>query len=162
MLQIAAIEKKWNILLTEDDEDDQFFFEKALLDLKMRMQLTILDNGEKLLNYLVANTTCLPDVLFLDINLPRKDGIQCLLAIKQNAALQHIPVVMCSTFFNKALGEKLFLMGAYCFVQKCNYSEFTGAINAVFALLKAGHRPGREDFVMQQSGLQKNSLEHRI
>lgn len=90
-----------NILLAEDDTDDRFFFDKALKELSIATHLTTVHDGEQLMNYLSENSEHLPDVLFLDISMPRKTGYECLSEIKENKKLKNIFVVMFSTFYSR-------------------------------------------------------------
>jgi CheY-like chemotaxis protein len=70
--------KSINILLADDDTDDCFFFEKALREISITTQLTSVSDGERLMDHLSKNLGKLPDVLFLDLNMPRKSGFECL------------------------------------------------------------------------------------
>ena len=76
--------KPMNILLADDDADDCFFFEKALREIPMATQLTTVNDGERLMDHLSKNMEQLPDVLFLDLNMPRKSGFECLTEITEN------------------------------------------------------------------------------
>jgi CheY-like chemotaxis protein len=110
--------KQLNILLADDDEDDRYFFDKALKELPISSNLTILPDGEKLMNYLSGNSGHLPDVLFLDINMPRKNGIECLSEIKHSKKLKDIPVVMFSTSNSWDTISQLFKSGAHVYIHK--------------------------------------------
>jgi CheY-like chemotaxis protein len=107
-----------NILLAEDDEDDRYFFEKALKELSIPTHLSAVADGEKLMDYLFENSNHLPDVLFLDINMPRKNGNECLLEIKHNEKLKNLPVVMFSTTNSWESINMLFKSGAHVFIHK--------------------------------------------
>ena len=94
--------KPLNVLLADDDADDCKFFKDALEELSPNTQLTIVGDGDELMNFLndavrAENFQPLPDVLFLDINMPRKNGFECLEEIKQNEKLKHLSVIMFST-----------------------------------------------------------------
>ena len=90
-----------NVLLAEDDNDDRFFFDKALKEISISTQLTTVNDGEQLMIYLAENSEHLPDVLFLDINMPRKNGFDCITEIKENKKLKDFFVVMFSTFYSR-------------------------------------------------------------
>ena len=113
-----------NILLADDDIDDRFFFEKALNEIPIATHLTIVRDGEQLMNYLFENSAHLPDVLFLDISMPRKTGIECLSEIKENKKLKDIPVVMFSTSYPRDLKYEhhlikiLSVIGAQHYIRK--------------------------------------------
>ena len=63
-----------NVLLADDDIDDISFFDKALKELAVSTHLTTVNDGDQLMNYLSENLEHLPDILFLDLNMPRKNG----------------------------------------------------------------------------------------
>ena len=113
-----------NILLADDDVDDCSFFEKALREIPIASQLKTVCDGEQLMNYLFENLGNLPEVLFLDLNMPFKNGFECLVEIKENEQLHNLPVVMFSTAFPKnsiyeeELKNKLLKIGAFHFIRK--------------------------------------------
>ena len=82
--------KLLNILLADDDNDDCTFFEAALSALNLKTQLKTVNDGEALMTYLSENVHQLPDVLFLDLNMPRKNGFECLTDLKENNRFKQI------------------------------------------------------------------------
>ncbi len=134
-----------NILLTEDDIDDQFFFEKAIRHVAIKSKLTILSNGEQLMEYLTENMGKLPDIIFLDISMPRKTGIECLAEIQENELLNKIPIIMLSTSYTKddayeqSIKDMLLSMGATEYIRKPNSIEGLKLIleKTMTSLLKA-------------------------
>ncbi len=90
-----------NVLLADDDTDDCLFFKQILEELPLSTHLTTLHDGNQLMDYLVENIEQLPDVLFLDLSMPKKTGFECLAEIKENEKLKNIPVVMLSTFYQR-------------------------------------------------------------
>ena len=112
------------ILLADDDTDDCSFFDKALKEIPITTNLTIVHDGEQLMTYLLENSKNLPDVLFLDLSMPRKNGFECLTEIKENIKLKDLPVVMFSTSFpqDKNYEENMINMllnfGAYDYIRK--------------------------------------------
>lgn len=119
-----------NIVLADDDKDDCSFFEKALKEISIDTNLTIVHDGEKLMNYLYGNSEHLPDVLFLDLSMPRKNGIECLSEIKESTQLKDLLIVMFSTSFP----------------QERNYEE-----NIISLLLKLG----AHDYIRKSSDLEQ-------
>lgn len=111
---------KLNILLADDDTDDCIFFKQALDELPIETNLSIVNDGEQLMNFLANNElgTGGTDVIFLDINMPRKNGIECLSEIKQNEKLKRIPVVMFSTSNAWDTINMLFKSGAHVYIHK--------------------------------------------
>jgi CheY-like chemotaxis protein len=110
--------KELRILLADDDTDDCLFFKKALGELSISASLTAVHNGEDLMNYLTEHTEHLPHVLFLDINMPRKNGAECLSDIRANAKLKNLPVVMFSTSNSWEVINRLFKSGANVYIHK--------------------------------------------
>jgi CheY-like chemotaxis protein len=112
--------KPLNILLADDDMDDCNFFKDALNALPINTQLKTVNDGEELMTYLSENTHQLPDVLFLDINMPRKNGFECLSEMKDDAVLKNIPVVILSTSSSKEKIAKIFKIGGHVYIHKPN------------------------------------------
>jgi CheY-like chemotaxis protein len=92
-----------NILLADDDTDDRFFFDKALKEIPIITHLTVVNDGEQLMNYLNKNSAHLPDILFLDLSMPRKTGFECLTEIKEDKKLKDIPVIVFTTSFGRGI-----------------------------------------------------------
>jgi len=99
-----------DVLLADDDIDDRSFFEKALKEISILTHLVTVNNGEELMNYLANNLEFLPDVVFLDLSMPRKTGYECLIEIKEDEKLKNIPVVMFSTSFTHGIDLEQSLM----------------------------------------------------
>jgi CheY-like chemotaxis protein len=110
--------KHLNILLADDDSDDCHFFKKAIEELLLSATLKIVHDGEQLMNYLYDNPKNLPDILFLDLSMPRKNGLECLSEIKQNKKLKDLPLVMLSTSNSKDTISKAFTIGAQVYIHK--------------------------------------------
>ncbi|HMK27452.1 MAG TPA: response regulator [Chitinophagaceae bacterium] len=128
--------KPMNILLADDDADDCFFFEKALREIPMATQLTAVNDGERLMDHLSKNPEHLPDVLFLDLNMPRKTGYECLTEITETLLLKEIPVVMFSTSYTldrnyeQNMINVLYKMGAQDYIRKPgNFAELKELIH---------------------------------
>ena len=116
--------KQLNILLADDDADDCFFFEKALREISIATQLTTVTDGERLMDYLAKNAERLPDVLFLDLNMPRKSGFECLTEIIENIKLKDLPVIIFSTSYTmdpnyeQSMIDVLYKLGAQDYIRK--------------------------------------------
>lgn len=109
-----------HVLLAEDDEDDSILFKEALNELSDEIQLNRVKDGEELMKFLNNRISDLPDVLFLDINMPRKNGFECLMEIKKAQQLSTLPVVVFSTSSGKELVIKMYDAGADLYVCKPN------------------------------------------
>jgi CheY-like chemotaxis protein len=113
-----------HILLADDDIDDRGFFEKALLEIPIACQLTMVQDGEQLMDYLNKHTMELPDVLFLDLSMPRKTGFECLTEIKENLLFSDLSVVVFTTSlttnpdFEQTMIRLLSGIGAHEYIRK--------------------------------------------
>lgn len=113
-----------NVLLADDDTDDRSFFDKALREIPIETHLTFVQDGEQLMNYLSENFEHLPDVLFLDLNMPRKNGFECLSEIKEDNKFKDLSVVMFSTSFPQDINyeenmiKTLLKIGAQDYIRK--------------------------------------------
>ena len=109
-----------HVMLADDDQDDREFFSEAFDDLKIKTRLNLFNDGQQLMNYLL-NTDCdLPHILFLDLNMPVKSGIECLLEIKQQQHLKDIAIAIYSTSASDEDIEETFVNGANIYIKKPN------------------------------------------
>jgi len=104
-------------LIAEDDVDDQEIFSIAIQELDDPYDCTYTLNGIDALEHL-TNGMLLPDYIFLDLNMPRMNGIQCLEEIKKQPRLSHIPVVIYSTSSGQCFIDDALLHGAVTFITK--------------------------------------------
>lgn len=144
-----------NILLADDDKDDRFFFAKALKEISIATNLKTVNNGERLMDYLDRNSERLPDALFLDLNMPRKNGAECLAEIKSKKKLQQLPVIIYSTSLNDSIADVLYQKGAHYYLRKRDLDELTEILEHIFVLMIKHEfaRPTRKEFIL-------NGIEH--
>lgn len=138
-----------NILLADDDKDDRLFFKMALDALSIPTLLETVIDGEQLMAFLKENK--LPDVLFLDLNMPRKNGLECLTDIRKNHALDELPVIIFSTSYEQEVVNHLYLNGAKYFILKpAEFSQFKNIIDKTTQLILERNipNPSRENFVL--------------
>ena len=126
--------KPLNILLADDDMDDCLFFKHAIGELTLPPLLTTVHDGEQLMEHLNDKTNKLADVLFLDLNMHRKNGFECLSEIKNNQALKLLPVIVFSTSFEQEVVNLLYKNGALHFIRKpADFSQFKKIIHQTIA-----------------------------
>lgn len=142
-----------NILLADDDKDDRFFFQKALNEIPIRTQLTTVQNGEDLLQFLYKHANELPDVLFLDLNMPRKSGAECLLLIKNHPKIKAMPVVIYSTSIYDDVADLLYQNGAHYYIRKTDFSLLKVILQRVLKMLVENNfqRPSEKEFIVLQN-----------
>jgi CheY-like chemotaxis protein len=107
-----------SVLLVDDDEDDITIFQLALQSIDQQIQLQFSQSGYEALELLKKMNTNFPSVIFLDLNMPRLNGLECLSKIKIHDVWQNIPVVILSTSINENDKRKAFELGAIGFVSK--------------------------------------------
>jgi CheY-like chemotaxis protein len=110
--------KPIKILYADDDEDDRVLFQQALKEAHTVAELTTVADGDKLMKYLAQGDGQHPDIIFLDINMPFKNGKECLQEIRSNPKLSEVPVVMFSTSAHKEDIEETYSNGANLYVSK--------------------------------------------
>lgn len=108
------------VLLADDDEDDRLFFKEAFDEIKMKTIVKLVNNGVELMKYLTQKRTQLPHILFLDLNMPLKSGMDCLLEIKNIEHLKDIPIAIYSTSASEEDIEETFVRGANIYIKKPN------------------------------------------
>lgn len=109
-----------NIMLADDDEDDRNFFNDAINELKINNNLTVFKNGRELMDYLERPDTVLPHILFLDLNMPSKNGNECLAEIRQNPKFKDMSIAIYSTSSSEKDIEETFVGGANIYIKKPN------------------------------------------
>lgn len=111
-------QSQMQILLCDDDEDDRMFFGEAIKELKVQNVLKIFENGLELMDYLHHPETMLPHILFLDINMPCKSGLECLGEIRENTKFKDLVIAIYSTSSSEEVIEETFTNGANIFIKK--------------------------------------------
>ncbi|MGQ2984085.1 response regulator [Flavobacterium sp.] len=109
-----------HIMLADDDEDDRLFFREAFEEVKINYQYTAFNDGEQLMDYLNKEDNPLPDIIFLDLNMPRKSGLECLKEIRDDERLKKISVAIYSTSSSEQDIEDTFVTGANVYIKKPN------------------------------------------
>lgn len=125
------------ILLADDDHDDTFLFREALEQVPVETRLSVAENGAQLLQ-LMKDADAKPDIIFLDMNMPVKNGLECLGEIRGTAGYEQVPVVILSTSVAQYLWESAYKGGANLYIQKP--TSFKGLIEILKMCLleKAG------------------------
>lgn len=148
---LTMISEKLNLLLADDDKDDCLFFKDALEELPVTAELTTVHNGEQLMQLLTERMGELPSVLFLDLNMPRKNGFECLSEIKLNEQFKDLPVIIFSTSFDQDVVNLLYKKGGQYYIRKpAEFSQLKKVILEALTLIAQGtaDQPDRENFVL--------------
>ena len=106
------------ILIVDDDADDRNLFIEAIKDIDNNIKCETAIDGKQALDLLKSNYDSLPDLIFLDLRMPRFGGNRCLLEIKKDELLKHIPVIIYTTSREVEESVDLKNMGAVHFISK--------------------------------------------
>lgn len=137
-----------HVLIAEDDDDDYQIFSTAVHDLSFDILLSRAEDGKVLIQFL-DNT--IPDILFLDVLLPCKDGRTCIREIRANKRFDELPVITYSSFRNVETTEFFYREGANLFVIKpSSFRELKDILQKILSIdwKKTMYYPPRAQFVM--------------
>lgn len=137
-----------HILMADDDKDDFIILKEAAEKAGKPLELSYAANWLELWRFILKT---IPDLLFLDLNMPVKNGIECLQLLRDDKKYDNVPIIIYSTSFNKADIDKAYEYGANYFLVKPNsIDEITYMIKKLLSMSKEILRstPPREEFVL--------------
>ncbi|MCG2460314.1 response regulator [Flavobacteriaceae bacterium F89] len=127
--------KTLNVILADDDEDDRLLFKDAMDQITIKTKLIIFNNGQELMDYLLKPEVILPQLIFLDLNMPIKNGMQCLNEIRKNNRLRNLIVAIYSTSSSEKDIEDTFVHGANIYINKPNsFKELKDVVKKVLQI----------------------------
>jgi response regulator RpfG family c-di-GMP phosphodiesterase len=145
------IDRKLKIILAEDDFDDRLLFEEAIDELPVSFELSTFNNGDELMEWLKRKRSKLPDVLFLDLNMPRKNGFATLAEIKHDRRLQDLPVIIFTTATDDEMIKQVYNDAAHYFIRKpIHFWELKELIYKSLKLISENNAslPGNKNFIL--------------
>ena len=116
--------KTFWILLVDDDADDRYLLQTAFEESNTPCRLDYVEDGDEIFTYLdkqvqpQSEEEQLPDLILLDLNMPKKNGWQVLNELKQSPLFKHIPVVILTTSKSPEHVRKSYTLGASSFISK--------------------------------------------
>ena len=130
------IPRSLQVLLVEDNEGDVRLIKEAFSESKIDKTFSVARDGEEALNYLYARgkyaDRTKPDIILLDINLPKKNGFEILESINNDPVLKKIPVIMLSSSSSEEHVTKSYDLNANCYVTKpVDFDEYTQAVKII-------------------------------
>ena len=125
--------------IVDDDPDDQQFLIEALIENDPSCRCFTASDGQEAITGLSDATIPIPDVIFLDLNMPLMNGSECLAALKRATFLQHIPVIIYSTTSNIEEIREIMGQGAsYFLMKKPSFKELREEISSITLRIDAG------------------------
>jgi CheY-like chemotaxis protein len=122
-----------HVLIIDDDEDDRDVLSDAIHELDAQIRCTMAGNGEEALNGLRVLQYPKPQLIFLDLNMPRLDGVQFIKELKKDRALSDIPVVVYTTSKWKEDSKRMQELGAVYFLTKpSNFKILCRSVQEIF------------------------------
>lgn len=118
------------VMMAEDDEEDVDLFKNVLIDLAVDVNLQVASNGVELMKML-EESAIFPELIFLDLNMPLKNGMICLHEIKTNPIWKNIKVIILSTSSHEDQIKAAYAKGAdFYMVKSTSYMDFKNAVSA--------------------------------
>lgn len=112
------------VLLIDDDREDQEIFGDAIREVDETVRFMSEFNSDQAITNITTMGEARPEIIFLDLNMPRLNGKQLLSELKRDPEMSRIPVVMCSTFFgDRDMQETARLGAAHHLVKPTRFSE---------------------------------------
>jgi CheY-like chemotaxis protein len=143
----------YNLLLADDDNDDCDFFREALDELSLPVTLVTVNDGVELMEFLEGKSLeDLPDIIFLDMNMPRKNGLECLTEIKRLEELKNLNVIIFSTSLDLGIVDTMYEKGALYYIRKPgDFSKLKKVIATALTITTQPDfkKPERENFILQ-------------
>lgn len=137
-----------NVLLVDDDSEESYLFNEALEHAHLDIRLSRANDGNDLMAYLLNKPT--PDLVFMDINMPYKDGLEALTEIRSIPKFKDLPLIIYSTTKNEDSINACYEKGANLFVIKPNdFDEMVQVVKRICTFdWKNFTKPLREEFVI--------------
>ncbi len=110
--------KPLHIVLADDDEGDRINFKEALEESKIKTIIHTVNDGVELMEHLSKEGITMPYILFLDMNMPKKNGLECLMEIRSNSRLKDVAVAIYSTSSSESDITATFHHGANVYIKK--------------------------------------------
>ena len=131
------MKRELKILLIEDDTIELMKLNRAMLSLNMNHKVTEVNNGEDALE-LLLNEEYYPDIILLDLNMPKINGIEFLSILKTNESLKFIPTIILTTSSNKKDLLECYNIGIAGYIQKpLKYQDYIAKINILLSYWSA-------------------------
>jgi len=144
--------EQFNIIIADDDSADRLLFKEALEELKLTPTVHTVNNGMELMAYLNDKNTVVPHLIFLDLNMPLKNGLECLKEIRSSENLKDVSIAIYSTSDNASDIDDTFHYGANIYITKPkDFNVLKQLLSKAVAAthLQQGERFNRDNFFLK-------------
>lgn len=141
-----------NVVLKDHDEGNHIFFSTIFQDLKIDIKFQAFFSEADLMQYLNRKSAPVPDVLFMNYDMPENDALDCLDEIKSNERYSTMTVAVYSEQISSAEEEEIFVRGANVFMRKpALYQDLRKRVNEIMAVSWQYHTCGlnKDNFIMK-------------
>ena len=125
------------VILADDDESDRINFTEALEESRIKTVVNAVNDGVELMEFLSKEGIPVPHIIFLDLNMPRKNGLDCLKEIRSMVKLKDVAVVIYSTSSYEKDIEETFQHGANVYIKKP--TDFDTLKKVLYKVLSAAY-----------------------
>ena len=124
-----------SLFLADDDVNDSFLFRDAIEQISKNLSLKIFKDGSELMDHLSNKRNAFPDFIFLDLNMPYKNGFDCLDEIRSNERLKNLRVIIYSTSSHiDDIQEALNKGATLYFAKSSTFQELVNRLTKIFAM----------------------------
>ena len=128
--------KKFLIAVVDDDQDDRELFIDVAKEIENFLEILQFENGSTFLNYLKKSKSDLPNLVFLDLNMPIMGGMQCLVRLREFVNVDELPVVIYSTSSSTQYVDEAYSLGANLYIPKPNdFNDLKRCVDSVFKMV---------------------------
>ena len=124
-----------HILLADDDEDDRLIFKEVINEVRVKTKLTVVNDGVQLMEYLQETEDDLPHIVFLDLNMPKKTGLDCLVEIRAKRHFSRMPIVIFSSARESRFMDSSYGYGANLYYSKpASFNELIAGLSKLLRM----------------------------
>ena len=141
-----------NVILVDSNEGNRFFFKKIFKDLKIGIKILTFENGEELMNYLNCQQVLIPEILFMEKDIPKKSSLDCLEEIKSVIRFDQMVITIYSKYLSPDEEENIFVKGANIIMEKPdNYVDLKKVLSEIITINWQYHTSGlnKNNFIMK-------------
>lgn len=140
------------VLLSDDDEDDRLIFKEIMDEMDKDISVNMVNNGKQLMDFLANEKNLLPHIIFLDLNMPNMNGIECLKEIRSHEKYSDISISIYSTSTSEKDIDDTFIFGANIYITKpAAYSELKKVLAKALSVCRRHRKSAfdNENFVLK-------------